>query len=250
MNDKSVEALASLLHSLRQSNTRMPRPPHEMSPQTADEAFRVQDALTGLLGLPVDGWKVGLAPDRFTCAPIYRPHIYESGASVDAALVPDLRAEAEVAFVLGQDLPPREGTFSMEEVMDAIATAHPAMEIGSSRFVEFMELTMEEKIADNMGNGIILYGPAFSDWRAIDRANLAMEMRVNGQPAVRKRGGNSAGDPLNAMVALANHARGRGGLRAGQVVITGSVMGFHEVEAGDEVDVTFENLGEVSVKFL
>jgi 2-keto-4-pentenoate hydratase len=75
-------------------------------------------------------------------------------------------------------------------------------------------------------------------------------MIVNGETVAEGSGANVLGDPVEALVWLANDQRERGaGLLAGQVVITGSCTGVNMAVAGDRVRADFGELGAVELEF-
>ncbi len=58
-------------------------------------------------------------------------------------------AEVEFAFTMGTDLPPRDVPYRLDEVMAAVASLHPAIEIPDSRYRSFTEVGAPQLIADN-----------------------------------------------------------------------------------------------------
>src|SRR5262249_13065423 len=78
-------------------------------------------------------------------------------------------AEAEFAFRMGRDLPPRSRSYSVDEVLAAVATLHPAIEVPDSRFDDFTIVGAPSLIADNACAHQFVLGPATDvDWRALD----------------------------------------------------------------------------------
>lgn len=248
MSLNRIEGAVELLLSLRNSKSQISRLPVELRPSSASEAYAMQAEMTRKSGELVAGWKVGFVPEvRLTSAPIYKSAIYRNSSTIAATEFLDLRVEGEVAFVLKEDLPSRDRPYSEHEVVDAIGDAYAAIEVLSSRTSEFMQLPEGEKIADNMGNGAMIYGPPCVEWKDLDLATLPAAMRINGKVVAEAKGGNAAGNPLKAMTALANHAAGHQGLRSGQIVITGTCTGIHPASVGDEILVRFAGLGEVEL---
>src|SRR6185503_15117939 len=80
----------------------------------------------------------------------------------------DMRvAEPEFAFRMRSDLPPRPNLYSVAEVLDAVDTLHPAIEIPDSRFADFIRAGEAQIIADNACAHLFVLGKATSaDWRA------------------------------------------------------------------------------------
>lgn len=75
-------------------------------------------------------------------------------------------------------------------------------------------------------------------------------MLINGTEVGRGRGGDVLGHPLDAVVWLANQLAGyEKGLRAGELVMTGSMVTTQWVQPGDQVTVVLEGLGTAQVAF-
>ena len=159
-------------------------------------------------------------------------------------------AEPEFAFRMGADLPPRAAAYSVAEVLDAVDTLHPAIEIPDSRFSDFVSAGEPQIIADNACAHLFVLGPATtSDWRALDLVEHRPVITSRGQRHVG-HGRNVLGDPRVALAWLANELRQLGlTLRAGEVVTTGTCHPPLPIQSGDLVAADFGSLGKVSVGF-
>jgi 2-keto-4-pentenoate hydratase len=159
--------------------------------------------------------------------------------------------EPEFAFRMTRDLPPRPAPYSVEEVLAAVATLHPAIEIPDSRFADFVSAGEAQLIADNACAHLFVLGEATSaDWRAIDLVEERPEITLRGQRYVG-HGKNVLGDPRVALAWLANELRALGlTLRAGEVVTTGTCHPPLPIAAGDHLAADFGALGKVSVWFV
>jgi 2-keto-4-pentenoate hydratase len=131
--------------------------------------------------------------------------------------------------VLGADLPERTKPYTREEVASAIAHLVTAFEIPDSRLAP--EASDLLKLADCMSNGALVAGvPA----GLADVSNIEVVLRRDG--VVIQRGSSARGDPILAVVALANaQPLPAFGLRKGQVVITGTCTDPNELQKGDYV---------------
>jgi len=214
----------------------------------AAEAYAVQAAVQARLGA-IGGWKVGAAGAGFTCAPLPLSGIVGSGALVREAECPDRGVEAEVALLLGADLVPREGGYSRDEVMAAVASAHPAIELLQSRFQDVGAVDALSALADSLSHHGLVTGAAIPGWARVDYAGESVEVVVNG--VVVKHGhGNPAGDMGRLLVWLANEgAVWAGGLRAGQWVTTGSWTGKDTVPEKGHVAMRFGTCGVVEARY-
>lgn len=247
-----AEAIAELLVAAHRSGAPVAEPPAMAGPRDRAEAYAVQDLVRALLG-PTGGWKTG-APgpkDEPIAAPMLTSLIAEAPAALPAARFHRIGVEAELAFRLARDLPPRDAPWTEDEVADAIESVHPAIEVVDSRLGAWAEQDAMWKLADNQVNGYFLYGPAVSDWRGRDLEHAPVELVIDGAVAVaHEAGGNPAGDPLRLTTWLANHlAAGRGGLKAGDIVTTGSCTGLIWVEPGASIRARFPGIGEATAEF-
>src|SRR5262249_29619570 len=147
-------------------------PVHELPPscrpQSDADAYEIQDAVILRLGEAVGGWKVGVASAAASafCAPIYMRMIRPSPATYDAAELRLIGIEAETAFRLGRDLPPRTAAHDREEVVAGV-TLHPAIEVVDSRYADFRSLDRPSILADNSSNGGLVYGAAIPGWESL-----------------------------------------------------------------------------------
>ncbi|KYH02402.1 fumarylacetoacetate hydrolase family protein [Bradyrhizobium sp. DOA1] len=159
--------------------------------------------------------------------------------------------EPEFAFRMGRDLPPRAAPYAADEVLAAVATLHPAIEIPDSRFVDFVSAGEAQLIADNACAHLFVLGAAATaDWRALDLVEERPQITLRGERYVG-HGKNVLGDPRAALAWLANELRGLGlTLRAGEVVTTGTCHPPLPIQAGDHLAADFGTLGKVSVGFV
>jgi 2-keto-4-pentenoate hydratase len=158
--------------------------------------------------------------------------------------------EAEIAFLLGKDLPPRATPYTREELVAAIASAHPAIELLESAYVDPDAVDRLSMIGDLQMHGGFVHGPAYAGWRDFDYSKENVTVSVDG--AIRTdRGANGVGaDILKLVEWLANYGQSRtGGLFAGQWITTGSWMGKTLASAGSSVHVHFDHFGDVSLTF-
>jgi 2-keto-4-pentenoate hydratase len=199
---------------------------------SVEEAYRIQSQLAGRPGNTVPAWKVtALAPeqwrgfetDRPVAAPLLSPFVRTGATTLSTTqfIVPLI--ECEVAFVLGADLPPRAKPYTRGEIEAAIEAAVPAFEIADSRCPADAPNLL--KLADCMGNGFFISGAPVRDWRKLDLENLAITLTHDGSVAERGNSARILGNPLLAVIALANaQPLPAGGLKRGQIVTTGSCI--------------------------
>jgi 2-keto-4-pentenoate hydratase len=240
---------ADLLLDTRRSAVPIADLPPELQPASLDEAYFVQDTMAVAFG-EVGGWKVGAPSLEATpiFAPMPRAWIGVSAASVEGIRFRGL--EAEIAFLLGSDLPPRPTPYTREEIAAAIASAHPAIEILESAFIDPDKASPFAKIADLQMHGGFIYGPAFPDWQSVDFHQEQVSLAVDGIVRVERTGSNTSGDLLRLLPWLASEAAARtGGLHAGHWITTGSWTGITLAGPASDVDVKFSTAGRVTVRF-
>jgi 2-keto-4-pentenoate hydratase len=156
-------------------------------------------------------------------------------------------AEAEFAFRMGADLPPRSRPYRADEVLAAVAALHPAIEVPDSRFEDFTLVGAAQLIADNACADYFVLGPAApAGWRAIDLSAHRVTGRVNDAPPAQGIGASVLGDPRDALAWLVNElSQLNVTLAAGQVVTTGTCLVPLTVESGDHVVADFGAIGPV-----
>ena len=148
------------------------------------------------------------------------------------------------------DLPARSAPYTLQQVLDAVDTLHPAIEIPDSRFADFVSAGAAQIIADNACAHLFVLGPpAASDWRALDLVEERPIITLRGQQFIG-HGKNVLGDPRLALLWLANELRQLGiTLKAGRVVTTGTCHPPLPIQSGDFLAADFGSLGKVSVGF-
>ncbi len=240
------EHLAALLLTARQGA------PVATGQAPADEAqaYRVQALVIRALD-EVGGWKVGApGPDGpISCAPMPRAGIQCAPCRFDPAVFTQREVESEICFVLAADLPPRTAPYGGAEVLAAIGTCHPGIEVLQSRYADPAAAGALAILADFIQTGGYAVGAPLPGWREVDFASLAVTQTIEGGPA-RCAVGNPAGDMTRLLVWLANTgATWAGGLRAGQVVTCGSWTGKTTAPAGSTVKAAFGGAEPVVVDF-
>jgi 2-keto-4-pentenoate hydratase len=248
--EKELMSAGAMLLDARRTNTPIDDLPQQLQPVTLDEAYFVQDRLALAYG-EIGGWKVG-APTA-DATPLFAPMPRAWIAANDAELTGRFRfrgLEAEIAFLIGKDLPRRVVPYSRDEVVAAIASCHPAIEVIESGLTDPMKATRLSMIADLQMHGGFVYGAAVKDWYTTSFSKEHVVLAVDGMVRVERTGSNTAGDLMRLLPWLANEGAERtGGLKAGQWVTTGSWTGLERGIAQSRVDVTFSTAGEVHARF-
>lgn len=249
---------ARLLLAVRRGAPRISGLPAALVPQTLAAAYAIQLALLEEMHSGIAGWKASLFDDgQGACAPLPANAVLDAPAYTQVlkpALLaaPPYGVEAEVAFRLGRDLPPLAAgaRYDREAVCAAVVSAHAVIEVIASRYVDADAVSPLERVADQLLNALLVVGPSCPDWRSLPLTALPLELRVQGHPVFQGRGGHPQDDPLAPLVWLANHLAEFGsGLRAGELVTTGSCCGVQPVPAEQTATAHFVGLGSAIVTF-
>ena len=232
--------------------------PEDCRPTTVEDAFTIQDLVAAKLwpgpaaNKRVTAWKTGAASPEAEPfgAPIGPELIYPSGTTLPAADFHMIGIECELVYRFGADLPPIDGQYEDAQVVEAITSIHPAIELVDTRLAAWKRADDLSKLADNQSNGGLVIGDALADWQRIVPEKQRVVLTVNGDRLADTVGGNSAGNPLWLLVWMVNHCAGRiGGLRAGDVITTGSYTGVDFVEPGAQIVADFPGIGQARISF-
>lgn len=259
LNKDQAEAAAHALHSHWRAGTKIGALADAMRPRDRAEGYAIQAELARKSAKEPFGWKIAATSEAGqrhinVAGPLAGRILAETvlpDAGTAAMTGNEMRvAEPEFAFRMGKDLPPRATPYSVAEVLDAVATLHPAIEIPDSRFADFVSAGEAQLIADNACAHLFVLGQAAtSDWRRRDLIEERPRITLRGQNYIG-HGKNVLGDPRAALAWLANELRGLGiCLRAGEVVTTGTCHPPLPIAAGDRMEADFGELGKVSVGF-
>jgi 2-keto-4-pentenoate hydratase len=255
---RRIEEASRMLWQHWQQRERMRNLPDALRPQTRADGYAVQARLAQRSASPLFGWKIAatsqagqahIAVDGPMAGRLLRERVRESGGHVPLVGNHMRVAEAEFAFRLGVDLPPRRAPYRVAEVVSAVATLHPAIEVPDSRYEDFTIVGAPQLIADNACADYFVLGPAApSGWRSIDLAAHGVMGRVNDEPPREGIGANVLGDPREALTWLVNElVRLNVAVAAGEVVTTGTCLAPLAVEPGDHVVADFGAIGSVDV---
>jgi len=165
---------------------------------------------------------------------------------VDTMIAP--RAEAEVAFLLKRDLMGPGVTAA--DVLRATDCVMPCFEIVDSRIKDW-KIKIQDTVADNASCGVLILGGRRKDPRHLDLALAGMLLEKNGELISTSTGASVQGSPVNAVAWLANTLGRLGiGLKAGEVILSGSQSPLVPVKAGDSLSCSVGGLGSTSVRFI
>jgi 2-keto-4-pentenoate hydratase len=259
MDQSHIAEVADFLWRTRIEQRRIDALPEHLRPRTLAEGYAIQDAMVDIAAQPVSGWKIAatskagqahIAVTEPLAGRLFKSFILEDGARLSAVPLHMKVMEAEFAFRMARDLLPRPAAYEQAEVCDAVAALHLAIEVPDARFERFAEIGPAQIAADDAFASWFLLGREVADWRRLDLPAQRVRAVTNGVVAAEGSGANVLGDPRIALIWLANHLSQRGiGLKAGDIVTTGTCTTPPAIAPGDRVVAEFAGLGQVTVAF-
>jgi 2-keto-4-pentenoate hydratase len=257
--DDARRAAALLWHHW-QAGSRIDALPEDCRPRSRADGYAVQRELLACAGEALFGWKVAatsragqahIGVDGPLAGRLFAGRAFHHGELVPLGASLMRVAEPEFAFALGRDLAPRAVPYTVDEVMAAVASLHPSIEVPDSRYRDFACVGAAQLIADDACANHFVLGPAAPPaWRALDLAQHRVACDVSGRYTREGQGANVLGDPRVALAWLINELSRLGIIAlAGQIVTTGTCMLPLELEPGDRVRADFGALGAVEARF-
>jgi 2-oxopent-4-enoate/cis-2-oxohex-4-enoate hydratase len=173
--------------------------------------------------------------------------IYNEGEAIPIDTLIQPKAEGEIAFMMKHDLMGPGVTAA--DVLAATEGVMTCFEIVDSRIRDW-KIKIQDTVSDNASCGVFVLGDRLVDPRNVDLATCGMVLEKNGDIACTGAGAATLGNPVNAMVWLTN-TLGRLGipLKAGEIVLSGSLGPMIPIKAGDNLRVTIGGIGGCSVRF-
>ncbi len=250
----SPKAAARFILDAHDRRVRYQNLPADLAPSTIDEAYTAQEALVTLLAGrfgEVAGLKIAVATkvmqelmgiDRPLGGIIFAKRVHASPATIRLADHMNVVVEFELAVRLGRDLPRSGAPWTGETVAEAVAAVMPAFELIEDRKADYKRTEALTLIVDNCWNAGIVLGPEVPFAPRFRLAGIAGHLAINGRDTHQ----GSTDDPLATLAWVANLAVTRNRpLKAGMVVITGSVIPTLPIAAGDHFVFRLDGLGNV-----
>ncbi|WP_100639053.1 2-oxopent-4-enoate hydratase [Marinobacter salexigens] len=158
------------------------------------------------------------------------------------------KAEGEIAFILKKDL--LGPGLTAADVLAATDCVLPCFEVVDSR-IENWEIKIQDTVADNASCGVFVLGDRAVNPRKVDLATCGMVVEKNGSIISTGAGAAALGSPVTCVTWLAN-TLGQFGipLKAGEVILSGSLVPLEPVQAGDFMSVSVGGIGSASVRFI
>ncbi len=253
-----VERLAGQLHRASKEGGLVPRSAADFL-NSVQTAYEVQGMVDGMEGLRRVGWKVGatsVEPQRLlgakepATAPMFAPNCLSSPATVAVFANQSPCIEGEFAFRFSQTLAPRDEAYTMNEVLEAVESVMPAIEVVGCRFEGgFDGLGALRLVADATAHTAFVSGNPSTGWRDMDLNSHFAAMFRNGEKFSEGTGANVLEGPLSVLLWTANHLSRLGeSIEAGEVITTGTCTGITPVSPGDVAVADFGRLGKVELR--
>lgn len=260
--DASILLAATRLLDQRLSLTPIETLPESLRPKSETDGYALQRVLNGLLTVAGMGAQVGhkigcTTPVMQAFLGIPNPcagRIFEKTVLRGTARLPRsgfvrLGIECEIAVELARDIDVEAGPATRDSVAASVGAVMAAIEIVDDRYRDYRTIGVPTLIADDFFDSGCVLGRPVRDWRRLDLARLTGVTFINGSEVGRGTGALVMGDPLQALAWLANSRakHGLGPLNAGEFVLLGSVVETKWLNAGDQVRIEIEELGEIEL---
>ena len=234
----------------------------DLLPESINEAYEVQDAYQGSLTNDygqVAGYKIAYTTATLQQASgisepvagvILTNNVRHSPAVLNAADFLQPGIECEVGVRLGRDLPASGAPYDRNRVSDAVESVMTAFEVIDNRRTQGQDTQTQllTTISSNILNAGVVLGEPVTDWRGIHLAGCRGYMKINGELVGEGVGADVMGHPLEPLAWLANALAAHGKeLKAGMVVITGSIVSPKWLQAGDSALIEIEGLGKAEL---
>ena len=256
-----VGSAGAILWRHWQHRTRIDELPPDCRPRDRAAGYSAQQEIVKCSGQHIAGWKIAatsaagqkhIGVEGPLAGPLLANRVLADGASVPVEGNIMMVAEAEFAFTFAYGLPKRENPYTQNEVLAAVASLHPAIEVPDSRYNDFANVGAPQLIADTAcADWFVLGAPTTADWRPRNLVAHAVVAYRNGEKAAAGSGANVLGDPRIALTWLVNELRAYAdGIAAGQVVTTGTCVVPVPIRPGDRVRVDFGEFGTASATLI
>ena len=221
----------------------------------AYQVQQINNALRVAQGGVVVGQKIGLTSlavqkqlgvDQPDFGLLFADTEVKNGGGVRASEILQPKAEAEIAFVMKHDL---TGDITLESAKAAIDYAVGAIEIVGSRVLNW-DIRITDTVADNASASHFVLGDVRQDVNELDLAAVKMQLKKNGEVVSEGMGAACMGNPLFALVWLAQTFADLGTpLKAGDIVLSGALGPMCAGEAGDTFVAEIDGFGAVRFSF-
>ena len=259
-NQVLYKMLADELYNALQSRTTIPLISQRYPDLSVEEAYKISKIVLDRRiadGEKLIGKKIGLTAKAIQdMLGIDEPDYgfltdamqIDNGGTVhikDSMMTPMI--EAEIALVMKADLPQHGVTPEM--ILEATDFVTASFELVDTRF-ETQKIGIVDTIADNASSALFVLGDQRVDPRSLNLPDIQCIVYRNGKQVLTGKGEAVMGSPLISAAWLANKMGSFGvPIKAGDIVLPGSVVPFAPITSGDHYEAKFTGLGRVSCSF-
>jgi 2-oxopent-4-enoate/cis-2-oxohex-4-enoate hydratase len=261
MNDEKIREYAYELYAALRAQHTVPPLTSRESAISIEDAYRISRNLLERRvadGETIIGKKTGVTSKVVQAAlGVHQPDFgyltdvmaFPDGAEISIAThLIQPRAEGEIAFILGKDL--QGPGVTNEQVIAATEAVRPCFEIVDSRISDW-KIAIADTIADNASSGVFVLGKDAVSPRGVDFVTCGMVVWKNGEVLSTGAGAAALGSPVTCVAWLANTLGAFGvPLRAGEVILSGSLVPLEPVRPGDQMELRIAGIGSASVRFV
>lgn len=259
MNHATLE-LHAIADSLYEAETkRIPIEPlsdkHNLSLDAAYQVQMMNAARCLKQGKKLVGYKIGLtsleAQKHFNLTHPDFGHLFDTmvidgDSELDLNELISPKIEGEIAFVLGRDL--QGPGITVAEAIRSVDSVMGAFEIIDSRIRDW-KIKASDTIADNGSSARVVLTGKPTSLKHLDLPHVGMALSKNGEVTLTACGAAVMGNPLNALVFLANELGNHGrSLLAGEVILSGSLGGMIAMKPNENYTAEFLKLGRVDIR--
>lgn len=168
----------------------------------------------------------------------------ENNAKVNAKELMQPKAEAEIAFVLKSGF--EQPVTDIQQIIDATDYITASIEVVGSRVANW-DIRITDTIADNASASHFVLGSNKISAKDFDFENCQMKLLKNEELVSQGSGAACMGNPLNALMWLANTRLKLGNpLKAGEIILSGALGPMVPAVSGDTFTAEIDGLGAVS----
>src|ERR1700676_4950669 len=177
LDNNQIAAASKTLHDHWRAGTKFDALDTRLRPRDRAEGYAIQSAIANYSSGKLFGWKIAATSEAGQkhinvegpmAGRILAETVIADGGTASMAGNEMRVAEPEFAFRMRANLPPRSSPWSVREVVEAVGTLHPAIEIPDSRFKDFVSAGAAQIIADNACAHLFVLGAPAADWRSLD----------------------------------------------------------------------------------
>src|SRR5258708_39244598 len=208
LDDSQIAAASRTLKGHWRAGPKFAELEASLRPHDRADGYAIQAAIEHISTKPLFGWKIAATSEAG------QKHINVDGPMAGRILAETVIAdggtalmagnemrvgEPEFAFRMASDLPPRSQPYTVQQVLDAVGTLHPAIEIPDSRFAGFVSAGAAQIVADNACAHLFVLGaPTSANWRALDLVEQRSVITLREKQFIA-HGKNVLGDPRIAL---------------------------------------------------